>query len=159
MTETRDSRFFVSLLKTNLGMFLFSFSDFSYFSVHSNYSAWIFVGIVASHHQVHNELIALLILFIYLSVIDNRRSSPHETNCSAHAQLLSPRYYDLLLPCPSKRLSSSFKSFRRRMAAGISRARMNQKSDRVMFRKMLTYLKTHLEQHLSLFWKYFLTSL
>ena len=90
MTGTRDSRFFVSLLKTNLGMFLFSFSDFSYFSVHSNYSAWIFVGIVASHHQVHNELTALLILFVIcrsstIGVLRPTKLIPQLTlNCYRH---------------------------------------------------------------------------
>lgn len=43
------------------------------------------MGIAASHHQVHNKLTTLLILFVYLSVIDNRRSLPPRN------QLLSSR--------------------------------------------------------------------
>lgn len=97
------------------GIILLSFSDFSL----SKYSAWFWVEIEASHHQVHNEFIALLILFVYLSIIDNRHSQSQGINCSAHAHFLLPRYYDLLLPCPSKGLSSLFKSFRRRIAGSI----------------------------------------
>jgi hypothetical protein len=64
-TGTINSRFLGFFLNTNL-CFFFLFLTLAILvkSSLSNYSTWIFVGIVASHHQVHNKLTTLLILFV-----------------------------------------------------------------------------------------------